>query len=164
MSISAASHLSPSYPGRAPWGTAGRLRAWQQAALDEYVKREPRDFLAVATPGAGKTTFALRIATALMDRHLIQQVTVVAPTEHLKHQWSEAARKVGIGIDPTYSGSGGGTSRDYAGIAVTYAGVAAHPMLHRRRVENRKTLVILDEIYHAGAPRSWGAPTSGASH
>jgi superfamily II DNA or RNA helicase len=162
VSISAASHLSPSYPGRAPWGTAGRLRAWQQAALDEYLKREPRDFLAVATPGAGKTTFALRIATELMDRHLIQQVTVVAPTEHLKHQWSEAARKVGIAIDPTYSGSSGGTSRDYLGIAVTYAGVAAHPMLHRRRVENRKTLVILDEIHHAGDALSWGDAISEA--
>ncbi|MGH3414989.1 MAG: DEAD/DEAH box helicase [Actinocrinis sp.] len=156
MSTSAASHLSPAYPDRAPWGTAGRLRAWQQAALEEYTRREPRDFLAVATPGAGKTTFALRIATELLDRHLIQQVTVVAPTEHLKHQWSEAAKKVGIGIDPTYSGASGGTSRDYTGIAVTYAGVAAHPMLHRRRVEGRRTLVILDEIHHAGDALSWG--------
>jgi superfamily II DNA or RNA helicase len=116
----------------------------------------------VATPGAGKTTFALRIATELLDRHLVQQVTVVAPTEHLKHQWSEAAKKVGIGIDPTYSGAAGGTSRDYTGIAVTYAGVAAHPMLHRRRVENRKTLVILDEIHHAGDALSWGEAVSEA--
>jgi superfamily II DNA or RNA helicase len=110
----------------------------------------------VATPGAGKTTFALRIATDLLDRHIVQQVTVVAPTEHLKHQWAQAAKKVGIGIDPTYSGTSGGTSRDYIGIAVTYAGVAAHPMLHRGRVENRRTLVILDEIHHAGDALSWG--------
>ena len=162
MSTSAASHLPPAYPDRAPWGTAGRLRAWQQTALAEYMHREPRDFLAVATPGAGKTTFALRIATELLDRHVVQQITVVAPTEHLKHQWSEAAKKVGIGIDPTYSGSSGGTSRDYTGIAVTYAGVAAHPMLHRRRVENRRTLVILDEIHHAGDALSWGDAISEA--
>ena len=162
MSTNAATHLSPAYPDRAPWGTAGKLRAWQQAALDEYLRREPRDFLAVATPGAGKTTFALRIATELLDRHLVQQITVVAPTEHLKHQWSEAARKVGIGIDPTYSGSSGGTSRDYTGIAVTYAGVAAHPMLHRARVENRRTLVILDEIHHAGDALAWGDAISEA--
>jgi superfamily II DNA or RNA helicase len=162
VSISAASHLSPSYPGRAPWGTAQRLRAWQQTALDDYLMREPRDYLAVATPGAGKTTFALRIATELLDRHMIQQVTVVAPTEHLKHQWSEAAQKVGIAIDPTYSGSTAATSRDYTGIAVTYAGVAAHPMLYRRRVENRRTLVILDEIHHAGDALSWGDAISEA--
>ena len=162
MSTNAASHLSPAYPDRATWGTAGKLRAWQQTALDEYLSREPRDFLAVATPGAGKTTFALRIATELLDRHVVQQITVVAPTEHLKHQWSEAARKVGIGIDPTYSGAVGGTSRDYTGIAVTYAGVAAHPMLHRARVENRRTLVILDEIHHAGDALAWGEAISEA--
>ncbi|MBS2964549.1 DEAD/DEAH box helicase [Actinocrinis puniceicyclus] len=162
MSTSAASHLSPAYPDRAPWGTAGRLRAWQQAALKSYLEGAPRDFLAVATPGAGKTTFALRVATELLDRHIVQQVTVVAPTEHLKHQWAQAAKKVGIGIDPTYSGASGGTSRDYTGIAVTYAGVAAHPMLHRRRVENRRTLVILDEVHHAGDALSWGEAVSEA--
>ena len=48
------------------------------------------------------------------------------------------------------------TSSDYPGIAVTYAGVAAHPLLHRARTENRRTLVILDEVHHAGDARSWG--------
>ncbi|MBS2548223.1 DEAD/DEAH box helicase [Catenulispora sp. NL8] len=151
--------MSPSYPDRAVRGTAGRLRAWQQAALDEYMEHEPRDFLAVATPGAGKTTFALRIATDLLDRHVVNTITIVAPTEHLKTQWAEAAHRVGIRIDPNYSGAAGGTSRDYQGIAVTYAGVAAHPMLHRRRVEGRRTLVILDEIHHAGDSKSWGEAT-----
>ncbi|MDX5399329.1 MAG: ATP-dependent helicase, partial [Actinomycetes bacterium] len=60
MSTSAASHLSPAFPERAAWGTADKLRAWQAAALDRYLRSEARDFLAVATPGAGKTTFALR--------------------------------------------------------------------------------------------------------
>jgi superfamily II DNA or RNA helicase len=36
--------------------------------------------LAVATPGAGKTTFALTLAADLLRRHVIQRVTVVAPT------------------------------------------------------------------------------------
>ena len=35
----AAEHLSPSFPQRAPWGTAGRLRAWQAEALDVYIPR-----------------------------------------------------------------------------------------------------------------------------
>ena len=51
--------LPPAYPARAAWGTATSLRAWQQAALDAYFATAPRDYLAVATPGAGKTTFAL---------------------------------------------------------------------------------------------------------
>ena len=44
---------------------SGNLRAWQRAALTKYLMNRPKDFLAVATPGAGKTTFALRVATEL---------------------------------------------------------------------------------------------------
>ncbi|MGH8968670.1 MAG: DEAD/DEAH box helicase [Actinomycetes bacterium] len=161
MSTSAASHLSPAYPLRAPWGTADALRAWQQEALDAYLSasdgpRAGRDFLAVATPGAGKTTFALRIASELLERQVVQAVTVVAPTEHLKHQWAEAAGRVGIGLDPTFRNAHGAASRDFTGVAVTYAQVAAHPLLHRRRTEARRTLVILDEVHHGGDARSWG--------
>jgi superfamily II DNA or RNA helicase len=150
----ASHHLSPAYPGRAPWGTAGKLRAWQQAALEKYVETQPRDFLAVATPGAGKTTFALTLASYLLHNHVVQQVTVVAPTEHLKKQWAEAAARTGIKLDPGYSS--GPLSREYHGVVVTYAGVGVNPMLHRNRVEQRKTLVILDEIHHAGDSKSWG--------
>ena len=84
MSTSAAGHLSPAFPERAAWGTASKLRAWQEEALASYLRSESRDFLAVATPGAGKTTYALRVATELLDRGIIRAVTVVAPTEHLK--------------------------------------------------------------------------------
>ncbi len=62
MSQSAASHLSPAFPRRAAWGTAGALRAWQAEALQLYLDSGRTDFLAVATPGAGKTTFALTVA------------------------------------------------------------------------------------------------------
>ena len=132
------------------------LRAWQRSALARYLASAPRDFLAVATPGAGKTAFALRVAAELLADRVINAVTVVTPTEHLKHQWSAAAAQVGIAIDPDFRNSTGGTSSDYTGIAVTYAGVAAHPLLHRARTENRRMLVILDEVHHAGDARSWG--------
>ena len=151
-----AAHLSPAYPSRAPRGTAERLRAWQQSALEEYLRRDPRDFLTVATPGAGKTTYALRLAGDLLDRRVVDRIIVVAPTEHLKTQWAQAAARVGIPLDPDFSGARGMTSSDYLGIAVTYAGVAASTLLFRRRVEDRKTLVILDEVHHAGDSLSWG--------
>lgn len=147
-------HLSPAFPGRAPWGTASKLRAWQQGAMDEYLKHQPRDFLAVATPGAGKTTFALTLASWLLHHHVVQQVTIVAPTEHLKQQWAEAAARIGIRLDPDYSA--GPVGKEYDGVVVTYAGVGVRPMLHRNRCEQRKTLVVLDEIHHAGDSRSWG--------
>ncbi|MFI6738027.1 DEAD/DEAH box helicase [Nonomuraea sp. NPDC050451] len=162
MSTFAASHLSPSYPDRAAWGTAPKLRAWQQEAFDLYFRREPRDFLTVATPGAGKTTYALRIASELLANGVIRAITIVTPTEHLKRQWADAAARVGIGIDPEFKNSQGTTSRDYTGVAVTYAQVAMHPALHRARTEARKTLVIFDEIHHAGDAKSWGDGVSEA--
>lgn len=148
--------LPPAWPERAAWGTAPLLRAWQQAAMEKYFSEQPRDFLAVATPGAGKTTFALSVAAELLGRRLIDRVTVVAPTEHLKTQWAQAAERAGIPIDPTYAAGKGRTSQDYVGIAVTYAGVAVNPLAMRIRTERFKTLVILDEVHHAGDALSWG--------
>ncbi|GHJ57764.1 hypothetical protein NOK12_02830 [Nocardioides sp. OK12] len=148
--------LPPAWPERAAWGTAPSLRAWQQAAMEKYFTEQPRDFLAVATPGAGKTTFALSVAAELLGRRIIDRVTVVAPTEHLKTQWAQAAERAGIPIDPTYAAGKGRTSQDYVGIAVTYAGVAVNPLAMRIRTERFKTLVILDEVHHAGDALSWG--------
>jgi superfamily II DNA or RNA helicase len=150
------SALTPAWPERAAWGTATSLRAWQTAALTDYFARAPRDFLAVATPGAGKTTFALSAAAELLGRRQVDRLVVVAPTEHLKLQWAEAAARAGIPIDPTYSAGSGRTSADYVGVAVTYAGVAANPLAMRIRTERFKTLVVLDEIHHAGDALSWG--------
>ena len=38
------------------------LRAWQRQALAAYVRNGSVDYLVTATPGAGKTTFALAVA------------------------------------------------------------------------------------------------------
>ena len=150
------SALTPAWPERAAWGTATSLRAWQTAALTDYFARLPRDFLAVATPGAGKTTFALSAAAELLGRRIVDRIIVVAPTEHLKLQWAEAAARAGIPIDPAYSAGSGKTAADFVGVAVTYAGVAVNPLAIRIRTERFKTLVILDEIHHAGDALSWG--------
>ena len=156
VSTSAAAHLSPAFPARAPWGTATKLRAWQAEALELYRRRAPRDFLAVATPGAGKTTFALRLAAELLEAGTVRRVTVVAPTEHLKHQWADAAARVGIRIDPSFRNSQGRHGAHYDGVALTYAQVAANPALHQARTEVARTLVILDEVHHGGDALSWG--------
>jgi len=152
----AAEHLSPSYPERAARGTADKLRAWQAEALDLYFVREPRDFLAAATPGAGKTTFALRLATELIARRIVDRITVVAPTEHLKKQWADAAHRVGIRLNPGFTNGDAFGGRRFHGIAVTYAQVAMKASLHREITESARTLVILDEIHHGGDALSWG--------
>ena len=155
-SIFAAESLPPAYPRRAARGTAGSLRAWQAAALAKYLSAMPQDFLAVATPGAGKTAFALRAATELLAAGDVHQVTIVCPTEHLKYQWAEAAARVGIRIDPSYTNSQDALGSRFNGVALTYAQVAANPNLHRARTDARRTLVVLDEIHHGGDALSWG--------
>jgi superfamily II DNA or RNA helicase len=155
-SSAAASHLSPAFPGRAPWGTAGKLRAWQAEALEAYRSRAPRDFLAVATPGAGKTTFALRIATELLEAGVVRRVSVVAPTEHLKKQWADAAARVGVRLDPNFRNAQGRHGAHFDGVALTYAQVAMKPALHAARTLAAPTLVILDEVHHGGDALSWG--------
>jgi superfamily II DNA or RNA helicase len=132
------------------------MRAWQKAAFGEYFRLPRRDFLLVATPGAGKTTYALAVAAELLARREVAAVTVVTPTEHLKHQWAQAAQRMGIPLDPAYKNAQGRASADFTGVAVTYAQVAAHPALHRQRTEYRRTLIIFDEIHHAGDALSWG--------
>ena len=155
-SVHAAETLSPAFPQRAAWGTASSLRAWQAEALQAYMASQPQDFLAVATPGAGKTTFALRIATELMAKGAVRRVTVVCPTEHLKTQWSESAVRVGLTLDPDFTNAQGEEGSFFDGVCVTYAQVAANPGLHKRRTAARPTLVILDEIHHGGDALSWG--------
>ncbi len=152
----AAEHLSPAFPDRAAWGTASKLRAWQVEALTRYFEREPRDFLAAATPGAGKTTFALRLATELLARGTVERVVVVAPTEHLKRQWADAADRVGIRLDPTFRNADGMFGAHYQGIAITYAQVGMNPDVHRRITAAAHTLVILDEVHHGGDALTWG--------
>ena len=47
-------------------------------------------------------------------------------------------------------------ARTIVGVAITYAGVAANPLAFRVRTERFRTLVILDEVHHAGDALSWG--------
>jgi superfamily II DNA or RNA helicase len=137
-------------------GAPRRLRAWQVAALASYTKDRPTDYLLHATPGAGKTSFALTVAGRLIESRAIDRIVVVCPTDHLRNQWAQAAAAAGIALDANLPNSVGPVRADVAGYVTTYAQVAQKPLLHRRRVEAKRTLVILDEVHHAGDGLSWG--------
>jgi superfamily II DNA or RNA helicase len=132
-----------------------RLRPWQKAALAAFEASEGRDFLAVATPGAGKTTFALTVAVhQLAAPDGPRRLIVVAPTAHLKRQWATAAARFGVHLDPLWSAGDGGLPPDMHGIVTTYQQVAATaPVLAGL---SRHAMVIFDEIHHAGDDRAWG--------
>ena len=136
-----------------------RLRRWQKHALEAFEAHPGRDFLAVATPGAGKTTFALTAAIRDLSHHPHRRVVVVVPTQHLKHQWSAAAAELGLQLAPDWPSSEPFPS-DMHGVAVTYQQVAATPGALRGAADD--AFVVLDEIHHAGSDRAWGTGLAAA--
>src|SRR5689334_18769850 len=64
-------------PGGALVEPGRPLRAWQRQALEAYERSQrgaelgSSDFLVTATPGAGKTSFALTLAARLLGRRVV---------------------------------------------------------------------------------------------
>jgi superfamily II DNA or RNA helicase len=158
--------VTASQPVRAP-STEPRLRAWQRAALRTYSDGgRPRDFLVTATPGAGKTTFALTLARGLIGARIVDRVIVVCPTDHLRTQWADAAASVSLALDPALPNSVGPVRPGCQGYVTTYAQVAATPALHAARAGSRRSLVVFDEVHTSGKsaalrkpPSATGTPT-----
>lgn len=132
------------------------LRLWQQEALELYRVLNKRNFTVTATPGAGKTTFALTLAKKLLSVGAVTQIIVIVPTDHLRTQWADASIESDIYLDPSLGNHVVGVSDDFTGYVATYAQVASAPVMHHRRAASESTLVIFDEIHHAGDGLSWG--------
>ena len=134
--------------------TVLRLRAWQRAALDQFLASPRPDFLAVATPGAGKTTFALTAARTMLAQDPQTRLVVVAPTSHLKYQWADSAARFGIDLEPNWSSSDGGLPDEVDGIVTTYQQVATSAAALRKLCVD--AFVVFDEVHHAGEDKAWG--------
>lgn len=136
------------------------LRDWQRearrATREKYLTQ--KDFLCVATPGAGKTKYALVIAYELKKEKLIDRIVIVTPSDNLKRQWAaEAAAFAGLDIDPDFVNAHGIETLDFHGIAITYALLGQDKKgIHRQNSFNKRTFVIFDEIHHAGESLTWG--------
>jgi superfamily II DNA or RNA helicase len=132
------------------------LRDWQRRALSAVCAHPAMDFLAMATPAAGKTRFALAVAHHYLTAGAAVRVLVVCPTNHLRGQWSEAAGKIGLHIDPALTNEQAVEASDYHGAVVTYQQVCLAPAIFQRACKSKKTLLILDELHHAGDGKNWG--------
>ncbi|MCP3939417.1 MAG: DEAD/DEAH box helicase [Actinomycetia bacterium] len=143
---------TPTRPSSAP--AVLRLRAWQRAALDQFLDSDGPDFLAVATPGAGKTTFALTAARHILASDPDARLVVVAPTSHLKFQWADAASRFGIDLEPNWSSNDSGLPDEVDGIATTYQQVATSARSLRKLCKS--AFVVFDEVHHAGEDKAWG--------
>lgn len=140
----------PRRPGAAPLPP---LRAWQKAALDRFEASATPDFLAVATPGAGKTTLALEAARRALAAGAARRLVVVTPTQHLKRQWAGAADGFGLALESEWT-SRSALPADLHGIVVTYQQVASSKATLRRLAGH--AFVVLDEVHHAAESRAWG--------
>ncbi len=132
--------------------TGSPLRPWQQSFLADFANHQDRDYLLVATPGAGKTLAACHAVRGVQA----EQTIVVTPTVALRAQWADAADAVGLHLDPRWRNADGAWQPGADGVVVTYQQVASAPDLFAHHLR-RPTFVILDEIHHAGDQTSWGS-------
>lgn len=131
-------------------------RGWQVRFLEQHAAHTPRDFLLVATPGAGKTLAACLALNAARERGAFEQIVVVCPTTALRAQWADAADRVGLHLDPSWRNADGAFKRGVDGVVVTYQQVATAPDLLAHHIA-KPTAVVLDEVHHAGDTTTWGA-------
>jgi superfamily II DNA or RNA helicase len=135
------------------------LREWQEDAYEvcmDKVKAQDKSFMCQATPGGGKTRFSLRVVHKFLQARYCERIVIVAPTEHLKAQWAEDAFKYGIDLDPNFDNNQEIETKDFHGVVITYAQLGLNPEAHKRNIVKKSTLVVLDEIHHAGDQATWG--------
>jgi superfamily II DNA or RNA helicase len=137
-----------------------RLRAWQKRALDQLSASSDPDFLTVATPGAGKTTFALTAARQFLGRRPHARIVVVCPTQHLKHQWADAAARFDLYLESEWAAADGRLPADVHGVICTYQQVATSHAALRAVADDG--FVVLDEVHHTGEDRAWGSGVKAA--
>ncbi|MHB8152801.1 MAG: DEAD/DEAH box helicase [Bacillati bacterium] len=129
------------------------LRECQRIPLTDWAHRRPKDFLAVITPGGGKTRLAAAIAVGSINGGLARRIGIVVPTTALKLQWAEEFALANLRIDTRWIGKA--LPPHSNGVVITYAQLASNPLAYSQLVDGG--LSIHDEIHHAGVQGSWGA-------
>lgn len=132
------------------------LRGWQQQAHQVWLGGG-ENVLIVATPGAGKTIFALNIAHEELSTGKSEQLLIVVPSDNLRDQWAIEAAAVGINLSKEYD-SRFKLADDYHGVVTTYQTIAERMNTSKSFkwfVQSKRTLLIADEVHHAGQGLSW---------
>src|SRR3954452_4987313 len=130
-----------------------KLRPWQHAALERFAASPRPDFLAVATPGAGKTTFAMTALRQVLAKRPAP-VVIVEPPAPLKVKWAHAAARLQLHLDRAWTPADGGLPPDMHGVVTSYQQVAVSAVALREIA--RDAVVVLDEVHHAGEDQAWG--------
>jgi superfamily II DNA or RNA helicase len=137
------------------------LRRWQERAAGT-VLTATGPVLIEACPGAGKTRFGLECTARLFEQRVINRVLIVAPTTRIVEQWVEAGTGADGGpvvpLAPTGWRPTEPLFQRWAGAVFTYHALFAQTTMFEALAAEPgfKTLVIFDEIHHAGAESAWG--------
>lgn len=141
------------------------LRLWQREALDVVLPvLGASPVLVEACPGAGKTAFGLTVALRLLEEGRISRVLIVAPTLGIVDAWLKAASAATPHSpilplrNPTEWRAIDPIGDDWVGAVITYQSLFAMTdmFLAHATDPGHRTLVIFDEVHHAGAGASWG--------
>ncbi|WP_295877664.1 DEAD/DEAH box helicase family protein [uncultured Zhongshania sp.] len=120
-----------------------QLRRWQyeavEAALTKYETEHPH-FLCLATPGAGKTFMASRIAKELMDSGKIDLVFCFSPSVNVATSFQASIESQ---LKCKLDGLLGSKGR-----SLTYQSMPSQDLSFWSLLSQYKTLVIFDEIHH----------------
>ena len=142
-----------------------QLREWQQKfyklpkeAYGNHIKRlsEKKHFLLSAGVGSGKTIASIYAALEFDGFNFL----IISPSQNVRDKWAKEFKiHAGIEIDHDYTFKYH-FQGNYRGISITYQSLNQDNIdfLLRSKIINEKTLLILDEIHHAGEDenKSWG--------
>lgn len=130
------------------------LRGWQHRFVRAIAAHPQDDFLLVACPAAGKTIAAGAGAAEVMSRRDCDQLIVVCPSVIVRDQWARELGRIGFRMLTQF---GRGPWPAYVhGVCATYAQVAQRVGQYADACQRRRTVVIGDEIHHAGHELAWG--------
>ncbi len=133
-----------------------KLRQWQseciELALKQYLDGYSH-FLALATPGAGKTLMASELANQLLKKKLVDLVICFSPSSIVSQDFSESLQ---LKTQERFDGLIGARGRSLTYQNLQYLDVNFWQLFERYRV-----FVIFDEIHHCAGSNIDNANTWG---
>ena len=132
-----------------------KLRIWQSECVEQALEKYQTGthFFCLATPGAGKTLMAAEVARRLMASDKIDLVICFSPSSAVVLGIKETFQSV---LNKTFDGLIGAVGASYTYQSMPYLSHEFWNLL-----EQRKVLVVFDEIHHCAGSNfsncnSWG--------
>jgi len=133
-----------------------KLRRWQDSCINKAVTQYLNGnshFLALATPGAGKTLMASELADRLLKNNLIDLIICFSPSSIVSQDFSQSLQ---LRINERFDGLLGAKGHSLTYQSLQYLDEGFWQLFHRYRV-----FVIFDEIHHCAGSNidnanAWG--------